>query len=233
MEEKKSSTKKVVAIVVVIIIAVLAVLGTVGFMFVNDIAQRALIGSEMEAINTSGKVDTEIKSTGKYADVEKALKDYVVEYQGVALDMAKEYQNEKFTQILSADNYKNDGPEFKESKELIKNLKAKGDTAKNKLTEMVSNEYKEKRATDSGLSGKYKDLFMDSIQLGDELKEIESTVANVNNYLDKVNDIFDFLSQNKGKWEVKNNQVQFKEMSLLTKYNSLVSLVNIAAKKLS
>ena len=98
---------------------------------------------------------------------------------------------------------------------------------------MVSNEYKEKRATDSGLSGKYKDLFMDSIQLGDELKEIESTVANVNNYLDKVNDIFDFLSQNKGKWEVKNNQVQFKEMSLLTKYNSLVSLVNIAAKKLS
>ena len=127
MEEKKSSTKKVVAIVVVIIIAVLAVLGTVGFMFVNDIAQRALIGSEMEAINTSGKVDTEIKSTGKYADVEKALKDYVVEYQGVALDMAKEYQNEKFTQILSADNYKNDGPEFKESKELIKNLKAKGD----------------------------------------------------------------------------------------------------------
>ena len=37
----------------------------------------------------------------------------------------------------------------------------------------------------------------------------------------------------KGKWEVKNNQVQFKEMSLLTKYNSLVSLVNIAAKKLS
>lgn len=231
MEEKKPKSKKVIVIIAIILVIVIAIIGVVA-MFVNDYAQRAIIGQEMEHVNTTGNVDTEIKSTGKYADVEKALKDYILEYQGIATEIANEYNNEAFTTILSADNYKNDGPNFETSKKLINDVKTKGEEAKTKLTEMLTDEYKEKRATDCGLSGKYKDLFKDSIQLGDELEEVEKTIDNVNNYLGKIDDIFNFLKENEGKWEIKDNKVQFTELSLLTQYNSLVVSVNTAATKL-
>lgn len=230
MEEKKSNNKKIIVIVVVIL--ALALIGGVAWNFVNDYTQRVIIGQEIDKINKSGSVDKEIKSNGKYADVEKTLKDYILEYQGVAEEAVKEYKNEKFTTILSADNYKKDGPEFKESKKLISDVKAKGEETKTKLAEMVSTEYKEKKATDSGLTGKYKDLFIESIKLEEELTTVNKTIDNVNNYLEKVDDVFDFLKQNKGKWSVKGNKVEFYQMTLLTKYNSLVTSVNIAANKL-
>lgn len=231
MDEKKSKNKKVI-VIVAIVVAIIAVVGVVGFIFVNDFAQRAIIGSEMEKINTSGEIDEEIKSSGKYADVEKALKDYVVEYQGIAISIAKQYENEKLTNILSADNYKNDGPEFTESKKLIEDIKKQGEEAKTKLAEMVTDEYKDKRADEVGLTGKYKDLFKTSIQLESELSDVNKTIDNVNNYLSKIDDVFNFLKENKSNWAVKNNRVEFKSMSQVTKYNSLITMVNTAAARL-
>lgn len=231
MDEKKSKNKKII-VIVAIVVAIIAVVGVVGFIFVNDFAQRAIIGSEMEKINISGEIDEEIKSSGKYADVEKALKDYVVEYQGIAVSVAKQYENEKLTNILSADNYKNDGPEFTESKKLIEDVKKQGEEAKTKLAEMVTDEYKDKRADEVGLTGKYKDLFKTSIQLESELSDVNKTIDNVNNYLSKIDDVFNFLKENKSNWEVKNNRVEFKSMSQVTKYNSLITMVNTAASRL-
>lgn len=231
MDEKKSKNKKVI-VIVAIVIAVIAVIGVVGFIFVNDFAQRAIIGSEMEKINTSGEVDQDIKSSGKYAEVEKALKAYVVEYQDVANSIADQYKNEKLTNILSANNYKNDGPEFTESKKLIENVKKQGEEAKTKLTEMVSDTFKDKKAEEAGLTGKYKDLFKTSIQLEGELDDVNKTIDNVNSYLSKIDDVFNFLKENKSNWEVRNNRVEFKSMSQVTKYNSLITMVNTAASRL-
>ena len=101
MEEKKSNNKKITTIISVIAAIIVIVLGVLS---ANEYKQKEIIGKEMESINQSGEVNEEIKSKGKYAEVEKALKDYIIEYQGVAKDMVNQYQNEKFTTILSADN---------------------------------------------------------------------------------------------------------------------------------
>jgi len=232
MEEKKPKNKKVIIIIAIVGVLILAAIGGIALV-VNEVAQEAIVRTEMDSINSTGEINSEIKAKGKYADVEKVLKEYLTEYKNVALDIAKEYQNEQFATILSADNYKNDGPNFETSKKLINDVKEKGENAKTKLTEMVSEEYKEKRATDSGLTGKYKDLFKSCIQLEGDVKEVEETVENVNNYLDKINEIFDFLKETEGKWQVSEDKIQFKDMSSLTKYNSLLTSVNIAAGKLN
>ncbi len=52
------------------------------------------------------------------------------------------------------------------------------------------------------------------------------------NYLSKVDDVFNFLKENKSNWEIKNNRVEFKSMSQVTKYNSLITMVNTAASRL-
>ena len=232
MEEKQAKNKKVVivivALVVVLAVAILVGIGAV----ISDVAQKQILSQEIENINQTSKVDTEIKTSGKYAEVEKVLKDYVIEYQSIAKEMQNQYQNEKFTTILSADNYQNDGPDFVESKKLIADTRAKGEEVKTRLAEMVSNEYKQKRADDNGLTGKYKDLFVDSIQFEQELKQVDSTIDSVNNYLAKIEDVFNYLTENKNSWKVNGGKVEFNEMSQVTKYNSLLTLVNIAAQKL-
>ena len=119
-----------------------------------------------------------------------------------------------------------------ESKKLIADTRAKGEEVKTRLAEMVSNEYKQKRADDNGLTGKYKDLFVDSIQFEQELKQVDSTIDSVNNYLAKIEDVFNYLTENKNSWKVNGGKVEFNEMSQVTKYNSLLTLVNIAAQKL-
>lgn len=232
MEEKQSKNKTViivvVAIVVVLAVAILVGIGAV----INDVAQKQILSQEIDKINQTSKVDTEIKATGKYGEVEKVLKDYVIEYQSIAKEMQEQYQNEKFTTILSADNYSSDGPDFVESKKLIADTRAKGEEVKTKLAEMITTEYKEKRAEDNGLSGKYKDLFVDSIQFEQELKQVNSTIDNVDSYLSTIEDVFNYLTENKDSWKVNGDKVEFNQMSQVTKYNSLLRLVNIAGQKL-
>ncbi len=231
-ENKKTKNKKLLIILAIIIL--IGIIGIICFIssFVNEYSQRIVLGNEIENINKTGNVDTEIKSKGKYADVEKALKDYITEYQTIATELENQYENDKFSTLLSADNYASDGPEFAESKKLVSDIKGKGEEVKTKLSEMVTNEYKEKRASDMNLTGKYKDLFIESIQIENELEKVNKTIDNINNYLEKVENIFDFLNENNGKWEVKDNTVQFYDATLLTKYNSLVSSVNIIANTL-
>ncbi|MCI9365898.1 MAG: DUF3053 family protein [Clostridia bacterium] len=231
MDEKKPKNKKVIIIIAVIGILVLVAVGGIGLV-VNETAQKAIIGVEMESINSTGNIDSEIKSKGKYAEVEKALKDYLTEYKNVALEIANEYQNQNLTTILSAENFKNDGPNFETSKKLINDIKEKGENAKTKLAEMSKEEYKEKRATDSGLTGKYKDLFKSSVQLENDAETVNKTVENVNNYLDKINEVFDFLKESEGKWQINGEKIEFRDMSNLTKYNSLLTSVNTAASKI-
>lgn len=230
MEEKKSNKKIIVIAIIVVIVLAIAV----GVYFVaDDYRQKTIVASEMDSINSTGEINTEIKSKGKYAEVEKALKDYLSEYKQAAVDIAEQYKNEQFATILSAENFKNDGPNFESSKKLINDVKAKGEETKTKLAEMVTEEYKEKRATDSGLTGKYKDLFKDSIKLENDSDTVDKTINSVNNYLDKVEEVFNFLKECEGKWQVNGDKVEFRDMSNLTKYNSLITSVNIAAKSLS
>lgn len=232
MEEKKSNSKKIIIIVAIIVAVVVIAIAVVASSFIGEVAGQQAINSEIDKINQTGEVDKEIKAKGKYGDVEKALKDYVLEYQAVGKEIEEQYQNEKFATILTADNLKNDGPEFVESKKLVADTRAKGEEVKTKLAEMVSNEYKEKRATDNGLDGKYKDLFVESIKFEEEQKQVNASIDSVNNYLEKLDDIFNFLNENKDKWEIKNDKVEFNQMTLVTKYNSLVNLASMAAQKI-
>lgn len=232
MDEKKSNSKKIIIIVAVVIILVIGGIAVVASSFIGEVAGQQAINSEIEKINQTGEVDQEIKAKGKYGEVEKVLKDYVLEYQAAGKEIQAQYQNEKFATILTVDNLKNDGPEFTESKKLVADTRAKGEEVKTKLAEMVSDEYKEKRATDNGLTGKYKDLFVDSIKFEAEQKQVNASIDSVNNYLEKLDEIFNFLNENKDKWEIRNDKVEFSQMTLVTKYNSLIQLASIAAQKI-
>lgn len=150
----KLKNKIFLIILLLLVIASIVIFIVLKNISMNDISQRTVVVSEIEKINNYGIVDSEIKSTGKYAEVEKALKDYILETQKFTTDISNEYKNEKIAIILSADNYKKDGPDFVESKQLLASIQSKGEETKAKLLEMNTEEYKEKRANDLRLDRK-------------------------------------------------------------------------------
>lgn len=226
MRENKPRNGKRSLISIVLSIVILII----GGIYAYRNYQVSLLNEEINTINTSGKVNSEIKSSGKYGEVEKALKDYVREYQAVAKKASDTVNNGELLNILSIDNIKKDGPEFVESKKLLVALREQCDEVKTKLPEMITNEYKEKKATESGLSGKYKDLFISNIQLDGELQTVNKSIDKINNYFGKIEEVLNFLTEHKDSWNTSDTNVQFTNMSLVTQYNSLISSLNIAAK---
>lgn len=100
MEKRQSKNKKIIIMVTVILIILAVILGGIGI-WVNDNVQRVVINKEIDTINKTSQVDIQIKAKGKYADVEKVLKDYILEYQSMGKEIQEAYENEKFKTLLS------------------------------------------------------------------------------------------------------------------------------------
>lgn len=118
--------KKKIIIAVVVIVGI--IIATIGYFVIKDLSQENIL--RMEAVELNGKdemsddyMKIEIKTTGDYALVETAIKNYMKDYS-INFQKSMEVINEdKFSQILSVENYEQDGPNFVETKELIKKEK--------------------------------------------------------------------------------------------------------------
>lgn len=83
-----------------------------------------------------------------------------------------------------------------------------------------------------GLTGKYKDLFVDSIHLESAFENIKTTIDDINYYLGKIEDVLDFLTECKAKWSIVENKIEFEDEAQISKYNSLLVEVSKASEEL-
>ncbi|MBQ9011921.1 MAG: hypothetical protein IJ093_04660 [Bacilli bacterium] len=134
--------KHKILVVIGIVVAIIAVIvGLVGYFLVKDVKEEQVLRKEISSLNkldiTKDRYNTDIVTTGDYAVVESTIKDYLDDYatnlQGV-LDILND---EKLSNVLSADNYKNDGPEFGQTKEYLENTKKDFNEKLTKLTNMT------------------------------------------------------------------------------------------------
>ena len=82
----------------------------------NIIMQKRLSNEvdRLTAMNImTDKYDTKIQAKGNYGKIEKAIKFYLKDYSDSLQEVIRIINDEKLQKILSAENYKNDGPEFK------------------------------------------------------------------------------------------------------------------------
>ena len=90
------------------------------------------------------------------------------------------------------------------------------------------NSYIEAETTDESCVSLYKELLAQDIKMSDaEKKELETSIDKVISMLGTEEEVINFLIENKGKWEVKNNQVMFNNNSLVIKYNSFLTKLRI------
>ena len=115
--------KKKQIIIIVVISLVIVIIGAVLLFNRKDTAQENLLKTEINSLNSKNikqdKYDTKIKTNENYAKVEKAIKEYKNEYAKAYQEVLSILNDDKLATMLSATNYKEDGPEFKASKEYI------------------------------------------------------------------------------------------------------------------
>lgn len=226
------------AIVLVVLIA-----GAVGYFFFNDVAQKAKIVEEFKQISeltSSGNIDIEkinektsnIVATGKYAMVERAAKNYAHDLFNTASELKTMLEDKKMAELLTANNYEEDGPEFVETKKYLSETKQKLEEGKTQmlgyLEESKINSYIEAETTDSYCTELYRQLLSEDIKIPEsEKKQLETSIDKVISMLGIEEEVINFLIENKNSWQVQGEQIMFNSNSLVVKYNSFLTKLRI------
>ncbi len=228
--------KKIIIIIAVIIILIA---GGFGYSVIADIKQEKKLNEELENINIivddMEKLDTQkvyealerTVTKGDYGVVEKAYKDYVKGYFDNIVNILDVLNDEKLTQILSAENYKKDGPEFTNTKLYITETRTKLEAYKEIYSEFFTEEEAMSYINDKGLDSYYIDLYKNEI-VGDiekenEDKTVEKSIDEIIQLLDSSENIIDFLAANKKSWKIEGDEITFYKDSLADEYNALIS----------
>lgn len=220
--------------IVIVAILALIVVGVIGYFATLDLKQGVTLRKEVDTIGkldiTKDEIDMTIKTKGDYAVVEKTIKEYLNNYSINIKEAMNIMQDKKMAEILTVDNYKNDGPEFTSSKEYISKAKTDFNEKMNLLINMTSEEKMMQEIENKNLDSNFVELYRE-LMLGDKMEEdlkqmvksLEEASTAINNILDTQEKVIDLLINNKGKWEVQGNQIQFSTQKLVNEYNSLIS----------
>lgn len=200
----------------------------------NDMSQKAILVSEVNKLVsnknlTADSIDADnMKSTGKYAEVEKALKTYLKDYAIEIQKIVDISEDEKIKNVLSIDNYKSDGPEFTESLAHIEEVEKTLNETSEKVLKLMDKEEIYAYIENYDLSDKYKELYKTLMldedtekKLEESQTELKDTIEEYKEFLQNVKDVLNFLKENKSEWEIKNSLVMFNSQQLLNKYNTL------------
>lgn len=237
---------KIIAIIIAIvavlaIVTILLIMGTKSV--VSDIEQEELIKKELKEINEMSdaeNIDKEaldkkinnIATTGDYAIVEKALKTYISDVYRDTTKLSELLTDKKLEDIMTTNNYKNDGPDFIETKEYLTNEKNQIKEYKDIVYGYFEEEKIMSYINDKGLDSYYMDLYKqlaleDREQLEQEDKnKIDESIDLIYNIIDVGNETIDFLIQNKGKWEVQGEEIAFETDVLSTQYTNIINKLN-------
>jgi len=182
---------------------------------------------------TKDRYNTKIKTRGGYAVVEKAIKEYL-DNDAVSLQKVLVIMNDKkISRLLSYDNYKNDGPEFKNSLNYITTNKEvfnkEIDSLINNLDEKNIKKYIRTKTKDKYYINLYDELMLSSKftkEFNNTKSMLENTKTHVNNIFDTSSEVLNFLVLYKDDWVLEDNQIKFRKQEQYNYYMELVSKVN-------
>lgn len=173
------------------------------------------------------KIDNMATKEG-YGIVEDSAKEYLLDYFLEVLNLDETYEKANIENIISIENIKSDGKNFKSSKQILSNLKQNIEDSKEEIISNLNKENMMSYISDKNLADSYIKLYesFDFIKEKNIEKRKSQIEDKVNLYLSKINkieEVIDFLIKNS--WTIENEQVKFKEQQLSIEYNKLVNSI--------
>lgn len=235
----KKKTKMIIAVIVLLVAAAAIGGGIYGFTQHNNTKQHNAVVDEIDLINAAtnteklSDIDRDELSelldrrvaTGKYGQVEDAIKRYISDLYNGIFDTVDKAGNDALYSMLTAENIKSDGPEFEKSKELLESTIAQLNAGVENYIDLIGSDTVESYFSKTGLDGDYKKLY-DTALLYDVPTDEESNryIASLNTIISQLKataDVLDFLTANKDNWKMKNDTLVFKTQDLYDEYNAL------------
>ena len=124
-------------IIIVIVVVVLVIVATITFFVIKDLQQEKSLRKEIDEIQKEmvdfeqidvDKISKKLKATvttGDYAKIEKAIKNYMADNLNTMLTISEALNDEVIPNALTAENYQNDGPDFVKTRKILKNTQDK------------------------------------------------------------------------------------------------------------
>ena len=242
MEKKKGIKKIIIGIVIVILIF----LGLIFFMAFKELQEEDIL--KQEIVNYSNKdfatddFSIEVKTTGDRAYIEEAVKKYYKSLSDSIKAINNHLNDEELTNILTLNSLRNDSPNYIKSHELINNTKNKVTKELENISslceeETIKNLIDKDKLNDSEY---YYDFYLDLMytekdieMLNSTKEEMEALSNNLNEFLDKVDEILTFLETNANYIEYTDTNINFANDSLLDEYNTLVNDLTILANNMT
>lgn len=227
--------KKKILIIVGIII--LIVIGVIAYFVITDLQQEDKLTAELQEISNlvnnqnvdidqiNERLDRTV-TRGDYAVVEQSFKQYLKDNFDVSMKIADILNDEKLTTILTADNYKQDGKDFIETKNYISTTRDQLETYKTEYKDFFTEDKVMSYINDKNLDSYYTDLYkqelVGDIESDNETEVVESAINDVIGILDIYEEVINFLVDNQNSWNVQDDTIEFTSESLQNQYNSLI-----------
>ncbi len=229
------------AIIGVIIAIVLVAVVGIGILVVNDFRQEDILRQEMlefENLTRAENIDLdqidqkirEIKTTGDYGVLEKAMKDYLADVVNASVSIANVLNDERIINALTPENYVEDGPDFVQTKQFLEEAKGEIEQYKEEVLTLLTNEGAMTYIEDKNLDQYYIDLYKE-IALSEDTAieennaELENSLDEAMRILDAETQIINFLSENKDGWEMQGENIVFSSEELQNQYNEYISQI--------
>ena len=231
---------KILKIVIIIFVLLLAIIGIgIGGTYIKDRKEEkklinefdqiySLINNEKIDFSSINKKLDETVSSGDYKVIEQAAKKYLKDSLANMEKIINILDDEKLTDIITASNYKKDGPLFINTKKYI-------ETTEKSLKESLStyNLYLSDEKIMSYINGKdidqyYIDFYKEQL-IGEIDKDDNSLTESINqilNILDNYNKIINFLVENKNSWNIEGDHIVFNKDNLSEQYNKYLEQIS-------
>lgn len=201
-----------------------------------DLYNKAKLRKEISSINSmlnadnfdEEKLDKKLNkliTENDYRKVEASYKDYLKDNISMLNEIDEFFINDETDEILTIDNIKLDGKEFKVSKETLKTNKENLSELKEKYDNSFKEDYVLGYIKDKKLKTRYNDFYkkeiLDNLTKTKVEKEVSKGLDNKLKEYEKIDNVLNFLIEHKDNYIVKDGNIVFDEENLLLEYNKL------------
>ena len=238
--------KKGIKITIIIIITIFILFaGLIIYWVFKDLKQEEVL--KQEIINYSNRdlykddFQVTVETTGDYAYVEEAVKKYYKQLSDNVKKLEYYLTDDKLSNILSAQNLMMDKPNFTSSHTTIKNAKNNISKSIKQITNLCDEKTIKSLLDKAKLDDEeyYYDLYLqlmytdqDAKEFAELKKEMGTLSTNLNEFLDKIDEILIFLEKNNSSVKYTKEGVYFNSNATLNEYKKLINQLDEIGNKI-
>lgn len=226
----QTKTKIILAtIIVLFVFSLIVAYFVVRDLNVEDQLETEIINYQL-ALTSGGEPNESIVSSGDYEIVEKQLKAYLKEVNGLYNNVNNALNNKQISNNLTISNYLNDGPGFVNTKNYFQEMKDSLDENYENYQSAFTDEKINEYIDNEDVSNYYKNYFKKLINNEDlninMTNEVKTDIDKMKEILNKQEDVIDFLIANSSQWQIVNNTLIFYNSDLESTYNTYVEEID-------